>query len=393
MLNESNKNIQKIYCPLCSSKRLKEFYKQKNMPVHTNLIYNTYEKAISCTKSNILLNFCNNCGLIFNHSFDEKLLEYNKNYNNDQFSSDYYKNYINTNIKILQDKHQIKNKKILEIGSGTGKYLKLFCKKTNSKGIGIDPAYKGEKEAENVSFISDYFSNKYSNIKADILILRHILEHIEKPNHFLSHIIKNINTTKDLMVIIEVPDFEWILRHNSYWDITYEHCNYFTKDSLKNLLVLNQIQVIDIFNVFQGQYIIIVGKFNKNLTNAELVSEGYDMNIINFSRNVKIKKEEITRIIHQIKNNYFTVWGISGKGVTFINMLDEKSKKRIPFVIDINNKKQDKYVIGTGHRIVSPSLLVKEKLINDIIIMNPNYQSEISTQLKSYGRKFNLIKI
>ena len=84
------------------------------------------------------------------------------------------------------------------------------------------------------------------------------------------------------------------------------------------------------------------------------------------------------------------VWGAGSKGATFLNNL--KIRHQIKYVVDINPRKQGKFVAGTGQKIVPPEFLT-EYQPEIIIIMNPNYQSEISTQLKSYGRKFNLIKI
>ena len=67
--------------------------------------------------------------------------------------------------------------------------------------------------------------------------------------------------TEESIIIIEVPDFDWILKHQTYWDITYEHCNYFTMESIKNLFKLKKIDLIDVFNSFSGQYLIVIGKF------------------------------------------------------------------------------------------------------------------------------------
>jgi len=189
------------------------------------------------------------------------------------------------------------------------------------------------------------------------------------------------------------------LKQKTYWDITYEHCNYFTKESIKNLFKLKKISIIDIFNVFSGQYFIVVGKFklaNFNLEEVEknkikILNENYKRDIKDSINQINFNKNKINSLLNKLEK--FTIWGISGKGVIFINMLNKKIREKIPFVIDINKNKQGRYCPGTDKKIVSPEILRKEKNINDIIIMNPIYYNEISKQLKSYGRKFNLIKI
>lgn len=396
MLNKS-----RVTCPSCFSKSIEEFYHQNGLPVVNNIIYETREEAINSKKGNISLTFCRNCGLVFNSKYNKKILEYNENYNNDQYFSKYYNSYIDDLTRIFVDKFRIYNKRILEIGSGNGEFLRFFCKISNSKGIGIDPTYQGEKNEESVTFIKDYFNERYFNIEADVVILRHVLEHIEKPMDFISSILHNVNFERELIIIIEIPDFKWILNHGAYWDIAYEHCNYFTIESLKKILELNQIHVFDIFNTFSDQYIVAAGKFyGKNTSGIKSIEEPeiHDRSIFNnnivddFAGLIKNKKKEINSIINKITGP-FTVWGAAGKGVTFINMLDTKNQKRIPFVIDINKAKQGKYLPITGHMIVPPEILKLETSLKDIIIMNSNYQEEISRQLEAYDRKFNLLSI
>lgn len=150
-------NKYSIACPLCFSESVEEFYQQGDIPVHVNIIYNTYEEAMNCGKGSVSLTLCHNCGLVFNSEFSDKLLEYDKKYDNDQFYSNYYEEYANNLVKILIDRYQIRNKRILEVGCGNGKFLTLLCTGSHSKGVGIDPAYRGKKDTGNVSFITDYF--------------------------------------------------------------------------------------------------------------------------------------------------------------------------------------------------------------------------------------------
>ena len=59
----------------------------------------------------------------------------------------------------------------------------------------------------------------------------------------------------------------------------------------------------------------------------------------------------------------------------FLNLLD-KHRTKLKCVIDINPKKQHRYVGGTGHYIIKPGELA-EKGIKNIIVMNSNYIDEI----------------
>jgi hypothetical protein len=382
-------------CPLCNSPDIKEFYHQKYLPVHVNEIFNTLKEARDCTKGNIVLAVCLNCDLIFNSRFNVALLEYDKNYDNNQGFSDQFQEHINNIINTLIKDYSVTHKKVLEVGCGNGEFLRSLCRASNSNGIGIDPAYRGEKTAGDVVFITDYFDKKYTSIEADTLLLRHVLEHIPGPSTFLADIISTLKIQNDLTVVIEVPDVEWISKHGAYWDLNYEHCNYFSKSSLKSLFAVNNIQAIDISNTFSGQYLIAVGKFKKNPKtelSAKTLNLANKSNTQVFLRNIKTRKHEINSILNGL-DSPFAIWGAAGKGVTFINTLEAKLQNKIPYLIDINKNKQDKYCPGTGHRILSPEVLRQPGELRNILIMNPNYHTEIAKMLEKYDKNFSLTDI
>jgi SAM-dependent methyltransferase len=384
-------------CPACLCQdQLELFYQIRNTPIHQNRTYETFDSAINCKKGNISLISCHNCGMVFNSEFESKLLEYGEQYNNKQSASEYFRTYLNDTVNLLVQKYGIINKKILDVGCGNGEFLELLSIKSHSKGIGFDPSYVGPNHTPNAQFVSDYLTEKYSPIKTDILIFRHVLEHIDKPKEFLSTILQYLEVDNDCKIIIEVPDFDWIANHGAYWDVFYEHVNYFSKPSLINLLESIGLEVIDIINQFEGQYMIVIASYhpdsiNKNETkNANTISK---TSIDQFKSNIELKNKEVEQIINQIGDkSVFTIWGAGAKGVTFLNCLRNDIQQRIPFVIDMNEVKQGKYCPGVAHKIMSPTILKSRKDIKDIIVMNPNYLHEISIYL-SENRKFNLFSI
>jgi hypothetical protein len=83
------------------------------------------------------------------------------------------------------------------------------------------------------------------------------------------------------------------------------------------------------------------------------------------------------------------IWGAGAKGSTFLNLIDKQGTK-VNCVIDINPKKQNRYIGGTGHPVISPSELIK-KGIKNIIVMNVNYLDEIRAVTDPLG--INLITL
>src|SRR5262249_6680386 len=56
----------------------------------------------------------------------------------------------------------------------------------------------------------------------------------------------------------------------------------------------------------------------------------------------------------------------------------------LEFIVDVNPNKWGLYIPGSGQQVISPDSL-KDYQPDVILIMNPNYYQEISTQLNSMG--------
>ena len=84
------------------------------------------------------------------------------------------------------------------------------------------------------------------------------------------------------------------------------------------------------------------------------------------------------------------VWGGGSKAVAFLTTLGIEDE--IEFVVDINPKKEDTYIAGSGQRIVSPAFLNEYKP-DVVIVMNPIYMPEIAEDLEKMGISAQLISV
>ena len=90
------------------------------------------------------------------------------------------------------------------------------------------------------------------------------------------------------------------------------------------------------------------------------------------------------RKVNALTQNEKTVlWGAGAKAVAFLNYLDIPANQ-IEFVVDINPKKHGTYLPGTGQRIVPAESLLEYKP-DSILVMNPQYLSEIHSMMKEIG--------
>ncbi|MEO8111804.1 MAG: class I SAM-dependent methyltransferase [Ginsengibacter sp.] len=355
-----------------SDNNFETIFKQANVPVFQNKVYPFSEMALIAEKGEVELVQSLTSGFVFNKAFTSHKMNYDVHYQNEQSHSVAFKNHLLHVLHLLKS-FGIDNKKVIEVGCGKGIFFDMML----SEGIdcwGFDPTYEGNNER----IRKEYFDETQKGIAADIIIMRHTLEHITKPFSFL-HTIAKANDYKGLL-FIEVPTFDWIVNKNAFWDIFYEHCNYFTEQSLGSMF-----EDAITGNFFGGQYIYLFADLSKirNTIPGNIKFTRYDASA--FYKKLESYKKLLANA------GSFAIWGAGAKGSTFLNLLDTE-RKAIQYVIDINPAKQNKFIAGTGHPIFDPDILLQQPVQN-ILIMNENYAEEIRQQLKQYNISANTLSL
>jgi C-methyltransferase C-terminal domain/Methyltransferase domain len=266
----------------------------------------------------------------------------------------------------------------------------LLCEMGNNKGIGIDPTYVPGRHDRSVdakvSFIRDFYSEKYANYTGDMMCCRHALEHIPNTMEFMQTVRRAIGDNTGTVVFFELPDVERVLHECAFWDIYYEHCSYFTLGSLARLFRRCGFEVTDLAKEFEGQYLLIEalpsnGNDNHGalLKQEESVAE-LSKAVGDFKRNYDAIVDRWKKKIQSIRENgqRGVIWGSSSKCVAFLNTIG--IKEEIEFIVDINTYRQGKYLPGSGKLIVPPSFL-KDYRPDVVIAMNPIYLDEIRADL------------
>ena len=257
-----------------------------------------------------------------------------------------------------------------------------------NSGIGVDPAYtdNGESENVNTAFIADYYSEKYADLKGDVICCRMTLEHIPNPYEFMNIIKRSLQGAKDTLIYFQVPNADIILKNCLFEDIYYEHCSYFSAHSLRHLFDKCGFEVLDVRSEYDQQYLIIEARHTSRevtvtpwadenkIQAAQLVKgfqKAYDETMSPWKQLMKEQATNPRKIV---------VWGSGSKGVSFLTRL--KIFSEIEYVVDINPHRQKTYMAGTGQLVVAPSFL-KEYKPDLVVIMNPIYKNEIVSDLNS----------
>jgi SAM-dependent methyltransferase len=314
-------------------------------------------------------------------------------YENSLHFSPCFQSYAESLAARLIDRHDLHGQDIIEIGCGRGDFLRLLCKLGGNRGVGFDPSYEPEQSGggsstDRITFIRDFYSERYAGYEASLICCRHVLEHIQIPRDFLNQVRHSIRNRLKTIVFFEVPNVLFTLRDLGIWDLIYEHCSYFSGSSLSRLFTSCGFDVCDLNETYGGQFLSIEARPGEGLVKSgpdpredfeELVSD-----IPPFSekywRKVEAWRQKLERRIQA--GQRIVVWGGGSKGVTFLNALETQGQ--IEYVVDINPRKQGGYVAGTGQRIVAPDFL-RDYHPDLIIVMNPIYQTEIKKTLEGLG--------
>jgi SAM-dependent methyltransferase len=389
-----NKKSKNRLCPVCAGDNMLQFMTIQDVPVYCNVLYSTAEEAVNAPRGNIVLNYCHQCGHIFNSAFESGKVSYNPEYENSLHYSPRFQEYALSLAKRLVEAYDLHGKRILEIGCGKGDFLNMLCELGENTGIGFDPSYEENRipadSQRRFSVINDFYSEKYADYKADLILCRQVLEHIESPRNFLNMLRQSIGSDDVAVVFFEVPNVMFTLKDLGIWDLIYEHCGYFSKRSLTYLFKLCNFIPINVEHRFGGQYLCLealAGNVSQKKNNYEdddamvdyvnAFSEKYYYKVNHWQNKLK----EFDKCRKRVVN-----WGAGSKGITFLNAMEIRDQ--IKYIVDINPHKIGLYIPGTGQKIVSPKFL-SDYLPHEIILMNSFYFQEISGLLK----KFNLTSI
>ncbi|WP_275097484.1 class I SAM-dependent methyltransferase [Sedimenticola hydrogenitrophicus] len=329
-------------------------YQQDGLPIFQNRMYQTAEEAKNCPKGNIRLVEDAHTGLVFNAEFQSELMIYDKHYQNEQAVSSLFQRHLNKVTRLIDQ--TIGRDRLVEVGCGKGYFLELLL--ANGFDVtGFDPTYEGS----NPRIQRGYFAPGVME-QAQGLILRHVLEHIENPVSFLEQLkLANGGHGK---IYIEVPCFDWICAHRAWFDVFYEHVNYFRLSDFDRMFG----HIIDSGRSFGGQYLYVVADL------ASLRKPQIDVN------DRVIFPADFTNTITEpprIDQNQTAIWGGASKGVIFA-LLKERAGFPVHTVIDINPAKQGRYLPGTGLRVQSPKAALADLSKDSLIyVMNSNYLEEI----------------
>ena len=316
-----------------------------------------------------------------------------------------------TMIKSFMDlskliKRKFNPKKILEIGSNDGTFIKNFSKK---KVIGIEPCSNVEKITKKKGFntYANYWDKNTAkkiykiNGKVDLIYSANTISHIQNLDEVFKAI--NIILNQNGILIIEDPSLLECLKKNTYDQFYNEHIYVFSLIGLENVLKKHNLEIFHVQNLSihggSNRYFIKRTYNKRKIKKSVKINRNkeikYGLEKLStykqFAKRVISSKNNLKNIIDKInsKNKRIIGYGVTAKSTTILNYC-RINNSLIDYFVDTTKDKQNKFTPGTKIPIYRYPGFIK-KNVEFVFLGAWNFKEEIFKKEKKFikrGGKF-----
>jgi SAM-dependent methyltransferase len=375
-----------LRCPVCVSEDSQLFYRVDSVPVTTASLLPTAEDAESVMRGAIQLAVCQRCALVFNAAFDPELGWTAAIYETSQAASPHFSSYARSLAASWVQRYGLEGKTVLEVGCGSGEFLGELLRAGVGKAIGIDPLVTKQSTVHEsngrLELIPSELHEQHADLESSALVCRHTLEHIADVRGFLQLVAEWARCRPGRAVLFEVPASERIFAECAFWDVYYEHSNYFTKDSLKYAFEECGLQVMRLEHSYGKEYLLLEAVAMKRSEAASAPSEVAQSlsSALEFGDRVGRRIEMARRNMHALADlGPLVIWQGAAKAVGFLTTLGEPAL--IKYAIDANQRRHGFYLPGLVTKVVPPDT-VHSLHPRHVVLMNPTYLAEVNSTLR-----------
>ena len=342
-------------CPACHSNNLELLLDMGDQPMSLIALQSDPQQSKELVCHPIKMLICRNCTHVFNSEYDDDNVLYTaegcRMFNTGSGWQEHIADVYRLLAPIVKDKPL---DLIIEIGAGDCEFLAGID--TTAGRVAVDPCeavYAATRHG--ITFYREHF-DPVKHIRDDggntLIIMRHLLEHFERPRDILEGIAHAAKARPHPTTLyIEVPSCENALRRCRIEDWTYEHPQHFTVNSMRAIL---RAAGLDHF--------IIIPKYNDEVLSvivriAPVEHRDCDLCVetvlLDYDRAARSLHHKLNWVCHTHPNTVF--WGGAGKSASFIRWFRLPEDDTI--VVDSHEEKWGLCVPGTGIKIQPPDIL------------------------------------
>jgi len=265
-------------------------------------------------------------------------------------------------------------KKVFECGCGQGEFLELWRKfPVQVYGVEHSPEYVAAARSKGL-LVQQGFIGSADDLLADgpfdAFTSFNFLEHQPDPNGMLQGIARNLTACG--CGLITVPNLDYIVDHNAYYELIIDHLLYFSRKTFTAILERNGFRVVGFDETLGDTLCALVEKAPAPEHGAlGRARDQLDSALRQFVR------------AHRGPGGALAVWGASHQGFTMLSSAGIADE--VAFIIDSAPQKQGRYS-PVSHRIIVPPDQLLQGGVAAILVIAPNYSEEIYRTIRErYG--------
>lgn len=239
--------------------------------------------------------------------------------------------------------------RLFEIGCNDGHLLKLLREAGLTELRGIDPSERCSAQARlaHLPVETGYFNQGYAQAlraqgyQADLLLCRHVLEHIPDLDDFVGGMATLLAEPGQLL--IEVPDFAAATLMGDFSTLWDQHLNYFTASTLGRIFGRHGFQVLEIHSLPHGGGSLLV-RLQRGIPTP---CETHTVDGAVLAKPFLDRIEAIQSGLHQLKDEgrRIAAFGAGMRGTMLINLA--RIGTTLDYVVDDDPAKLGRFLPGS----------------------------------------------
>jgi SAM-dependent methyltransferase len=261
--------------------------------------------------------------------------------------------------------YSLAGKKAVEIGCGRGEYLRLI-REAGLRAYGVEqsPDSVTHCVAQGLKVSQGFVAGRDCRLEHapfDAFFLLNFLEHLPDPGGTLDGI--HANLADDAIGLVEVPNFDMMLRERLFTEIMSDHLSYFTRDTLGTAMALSGFEMVECREERHGYLLSAVLRRRRRLDLAAFAGDRARL------------QSEVDAYLDGFGPRRVAVWSAGHQSLATIALLGLADKIR--YVVDSAPYKQGKFTPATHVPIVSPEALAADP-VDAVLVMAAGYSDEVA---------------
>jgi SAM-dependent methyltransferase len=363
-----------------------------SVPIVLNVLARTEEEARHAPSGRLELVECPACGAVFNEAFQG--VPYGPDYFLDPTRSTRYRRHLDD----VSDRLAARMDgpfSVVDIGAGQGSFLAHLAERLGSRvarARGFDPAFRAAEARlpPNVALTAaplDASSAAGLELPVDVVVTRHVVEHVTDPAAFLASPRERLAARFTLLV--ETPNVTHTLERGLLHDFCYEHCTMLSEAALAAALRRAGYERFVVERAFGGEYLLAFAAVPGTPAATPPVITARTASTPLADVAARFVPEHRERLREARARGPVALWGGAGKGALFAHLVDPEGAL-VDVVVDIHPDKQGMFLPGAGHRVVAPQAALRRG-VRTVVVANPTYVDEVASQCDAIGLRAGIV--